>query len=66
MHHLGQVQLVEAEATLHSPGKEGEYSTVRRRSTELPEHATMSALVETTDSSRDNDPNSPVRSVAGS
>ena len=47
-------------------GKEPQWSLVRIKSFGHPEHATMSTLVEKTDSSLDSDPISPVRSEDGS
>ena len=65
VHHLRQIQLSETETTPHCAGEKCEWSRVCIKSTGLPEHATMSALLDTTDNSRDNNPNSPGNSVAG-
>ena len=65
VHQTLQVQMFEAKTALLGRVKLGTSSIVRTKSTEQPEQATTSTLVETTDSNRARDPSSPASSVDG-
>ena len=62
---LGLIAKNGAQIVLDASRKNGDRSRVRSSSTGIPEHATISAFVETSDSNRSKDPNSPVNSQVG-